>query len=103
MVFLGYYSDTDIVKLVGWLFVFILGTTLLGYGGTGVEYQTGQNVSKTETFNDTYSASEYTVINDYETYNNKTLAFYILVLGMLGFSSVFYQFRNTRQQQGEND
>jgi hypothetical protein len=103
LIFLGYYSDTDTVKIVGWLLVFILGYTLLGYNSTGVDYQTGQNITKTDNFNDTYSVATYDINYNYVTYTNKTLGFYIGVLGMLGFASVFLEIKKGRKEGDDNE
>lgn len=116
LLFLGYYSKTDSVKLVGFGIIFLLGVTLMDLNipgldtSGGIEYKNytdtmyvyGHNFSgyhwdyvdpNTHTFeNDAFifhTLQEY----DYAKYTNHTIGFLISICGFLGWVSIFLDYR----------
>lgn len=83
VIFLGYYSEVDILKITGFMFLFVLGTVLFGFNGGGVSYHDGDNL--------TVSGSQTIVTPLYTDYNNHTFGFFTSVIGIIGFASVYLQ------------
>ena len=88
IVALGYYVEIDILTMTGFLFVFMLGIIVMGVNSSGVMYHDGDLLNTT--------ASITTITPNYSYYINHTLGFFISVLGLLGFASVFYNLRKSR-------
>jgi len=80
---LGYYSDVDILKITGFMFIFVLGTVLFGFGGGGITYHDGDIINTTGVIS--------VITPSYSEYNNHTFGFFISVIGIIGFSSVYLQ------------
>jgi len=85
MIFLGYYSNTDVLKIVGYLFIFVLGTTLAGITGDGIQYHAGDTITNTGLVS--------TVAPIYTYYTNHTLGLYTSIVALLGFISVYVQYK----------
>lgn len=94
IIYLGYYTkpDTEVLKIVGYLFIFILGTTLAGIGSSGIQYHSGDIINDTGTL--TYVTPQYSY------YTNHTLGLYTAIVSILGFISVYLQWKSGG---GEND
>ena len=88
LIFLGYYSETDILKVVAYGLIFMLGFMLISDTPFGsvqdCEYLTSSVVTNNETatHNNTYVC---------QNIENRTFGFWIAVLGVLGFASVYLQ------------
>lgn len=107
LLFLGYYSKVDVIKVLGYGIIFTLSFFMLSYGGT-LEYKTGEIITNnmacggcadtrfsTNTTNATniYIASINTV-DTYTTYENKTLGFLMGLIGFFGWLSVYFDYKS---------
>ena len=117
LIFLGYYSDTDVLKIVAYGFIFMLGFMLISETSFGnvqdCEYLgnytnnvyvyganfTGYHWDYDFDLNPSH-APDYELfhVKEYPTYNyscqtieNRAFGFWISVLGVLGFASVYLQ------------
>jgi len=84
-IIMGYYSETDSLKLVGWTFILILGFTIAGAGGSGISYHDGDNI--------TVSGSTTVITPNYSSYNNHFFGYWIMVLSFVGFAAAFFDRR----------
>lgn len=113
-IFIGYFSDVDVLKIVGYGLIFILGIMLFSptfFGNVEKCDYLGNYSNNVYSYGENYSGyhwdydyslnpSESTVrlfhVKEYPTYNyncetieNKTIGFWVALLGIFGFISVF--------------
>lgn len=82
----GYSFDGDILKLVGYTFLFILGMTLLPVvDDSGILYHDGDNV--------TVSGSTTVITPLYSSYTSHLLGFVTVILAVGGFALTFFERR----------
>lgn len=106
ILFLGYYSKVDSIKILGYGSLFVLGIILLGYGDT-LEYKSGEIINnnmacggcyETRFSNTTGNITGFYVASTsqtdiYSDYTNKTLGFLLSTLAFLGWLSVYFDIR----------
>lgn len=128
LIFLGYYSDTDVLKIVGYGLTFILAIMLFQpafYGSvesceylgnyTNNVYSYGENYTGYHwDYDYTLNPSESTVrlfhVKSYPTYNytcqdvqSRPIGFWIALLSIFGFISVYLDRKNTSYGGGFDD
>jgi len=92
IVIIGFWKKNDVMKLTGFLLMFLLSFTLIG---NNLEYQTGYNSTTNYTYNEMSKngtlLSESTITNfNYSSYEGtKTYGIYLVILSILGWVSVF--------------
>lgn len=85
VIFLGHYMNVEVLKIVGYGFVFLLGFTLLN---GDLKYHDGDNLTHTPT------TSQVTPL--YSSYQNIQFGLYTCVMAMFGFVAVFFQWKQKR-------
>ena len=83
---LGYFMNIDLFRIVGIVFVFLLGTIFMA---SGLEYKSGSTVTTVGATN--------TIVNNYTTYDNHTIGFYITIAGALGFVWIMLDRKRRRE------
>ena len=116
LIFLGYYSETDILKVVAYGLIFMLGFMLISetpFGSVEDCEYLGNFTDDQYTYGDNYTAYHWDYLNapspsedgvrlfhvkEYSTYEytcqtiqSRAFGFWIAVLGVLGFASVYLQ------------
>lgn len=81
LVGLGYYMDVDVLRILGFFFIFILGIILIN--GGGIEYHTGDSINQT--------GSQTTVIKDYATFDDWRINIFLAIVGGMGITLVLAQ------------
>ncbi|MCP4648875.1 MAG: hypothetical protein GY853_02170 [PVC group bacterium] len=124
LIALGYYSDTDVLKIVAYGFIFMLGVMLFAptfFGNVEDCEYLGNYTNSYYVYGDNYSSYHWDYVNapspsedgvrlfhvvEEPTYKytcqeieNKAFGFWIAVLGVLGFASVFFQRKGGRIEQ----
>lgn len=109
LLFLGYYSEVDTIKILAYGLIFLLAVIIGGYGDN-LYYKTGENISYTYGDNFTSYHWDYdfstspksptdaylfhtTKVYNYATYENTILSFLMATLSFLGWLSVYFNFR----------
>jgi len=123
LLFYGWYSRTDLPRLMGFLLIFLLGTFFEPAIPGNIEYLSGNNISEYYIYGDNYSGYHWDYANPppscppnnldcvrlfhterienniYSEYTNHTLGFYIMMMGLLGFILVMV---DRRKEEVEN-
>jgi len=120
LIFLGYYSDIESLKIGSFTILFLLGVVLMVSGvdyvagiDTNTTYQYGNNFTGYHWDYDTGTAPTLTPSDDpsflfhtmkyespnYVNYTNHTIGFILAVIGALGFLEVFFQYGNRRRRE----
>ena len=124
LLFYGWYSRTDLPRLLGFLLIFLLGTFFEPAIPGNIEYLSGKNVSEVYVYGENYSdyhwdyntdppvcsnPNDFSCVNlfhkniiennIYSEYTNHTLGFYIMIMGILGFILVMV---DRRKEEVEN-
>ena len=84
---LGYFTNIDLFRIVGIIFIFLLGTIFMA---SGIEYKSGSTVTTVGAVN--------TIVNNYTTYDNHTIGFYITIAGALGFVWIMIDRKRRREE-----
>ena len=85
LIFLGYYSNTITIKILGFGLIFILGVVLLGYGET-LQYQTLTTINEINSTTSNITAS-------YSNYTNKSFGFILSTLAFFGWLSCYLDYK----------
>jgi len=121
LLFYGWYSRTDLPRLLGFLLIFLLGTFFEPAIPGVIEFKSGENVSSYYVYGNNFDGYHWdgynttapvqtdkgawlfhseTIENDiYTEYSNHTLGFYIMIMGLLGFVLVMV---DRRKEEVEN-
>jgi hypothetical protein len=78
---LGYYIDVDILKILGFFFIFVIGITLIN--DDGIQYQTGETI--------TTDGTTSTVIKNYADFDDWRFNVFLSIVGAMGMTMVFIQ------------
>lgn len=118
-IFIGYFSDADVLKIIGYGLVFILGVMLFQptfFGNVEICETLSNHTHKDYVYSDNFSDSFHwdaespppnndgaVIFHIHETneyievcqeIQNRTIGFWITLLGLIGFIIVFYERRN---------
>lgn len=75
-VFFGWYMRTDVLRIIGFSFLFLLGVVMTpGFPGS-IDVPNGQTI--------TMDNGTYTVANTYLEYQNVTFGFFMQIMGAFG-------------------
>ena len=123
LLFYGWYSRTDLPRLLGFLLIFLLGTFFEPAIPGNIDYLSGKTINQTYVYGDNYSNTHWAYDTDsptcnpsnldcvalfhietienniYSEYTNHTLGFYIMIMGLLGFVLVMV---DRRKEEVEN-
>lgn len=93
LIFLGYYSKTDILKIVSYGLIFMLGFMLISQTPFGAvqDCEHLQTSADQNTTNPNDALWHYNYTYTCQDIENRTFGFWIAVLGVLGFASVYFQ------------
>ena len=105
ILYIGYYGKIEVVKVLAFGLLFVLGGVMLGYV-ENIEYKSGETLnnnmacggcvdsrlSNSTNATNIYLASTVST-NIYSEYSNQTLGFLICVLSFLGWLSVYFDLR----------
>ena len=75
---LGYYIDADILKILGFFFIFVLGIALIN--GDGIQYKSGDTVVTT--------GDTSVVTHQYDDYDNWQVNIFLAIIGGMGITYV---------------
>lgn len=110
LLFLGYYTKIDTIKILSFGIIFVLGVVLFGYGDT-LQYQIGKSNIYEYGNNFTGEHWDYSASSipsgaktgeflfhieehySYQTYTNNLLGFLMSTLAFLGWLSVYFDYK----------
>jgi len=119
--FYGWVTKTDLPRLIGFLLIFLLGAMIEPSLPGSIEYKTGVNSSFYYVYGDNYSGYHWdyaspapscnpndldcvklfhvkgTDTNMYSTFEDHTIGFYIMIVGMLGFIMIMLERKRNRR------
>lgn len=90
-IFYGWYAKVDMPRIIGFLFIFLLGAMFTPSLPGNVEYKSGETHS--------VSGNVTTVTYDYSEAGNHTLGFYLSIAGILGVVLIMV---DRRREEREN-
>lgn len=95
LIVLGVAFEYPESAIIGFTFLFILGTVFLF---TGLQYQTGESVTMNATaINANLTQTISTTTYNYTTYKNHNIGFWLCVLGLAGFVASLLNVRRARE------
>ena len=124
LLFYGYYSKTDLPRLMGFLLLFFLGSAIMPSLPGTVEYCDGKNLTTIYQYGNNFTGYHWdydtgtapdgpqldaylfhTMEIDtciYSTYQDHTIGFYIMLTGLLGFILIMFERRKRRSEDVED-
>jgi len=91
LIFLGYYSNIDVLKILGFGIIFMLGVVLLGYGET-LQYHNTTTITEV-------NATLTTITPSYSNYTNKTYGFLFSTIAFFGWLAVYLNIRGLKNER----
>jgi hypothetical protein len=88
LIALGHYIQTDVIKILGFLFIFLLGFAFLN---DGLDYKTGDTVVT--------SGGTSTITYNYATYTNATMSIFTIIIAVMGWILIFVQNKSDSIQE----
>lgn len=104
LIIIGAYTQDDAYQLVGFLFLFLLGTYLLGGFDTGLDLPTGENTTINFTYspdNSTILSADEVTVKNYESYENKTFGFFLAVGSALALIITLFRLGREKRRDEE--
>jgi hypothetical protein len=89
LVFIGYWRQADVFKIVGWTFIFVFSFNILL--GT-LEYHSGDLILDDST--------QITITKQYTNYQDNFLGMFLAVVSFFGFILTFYDMKAAKLQGG---
>jgi hypothetical protein len=92
----GHIGKVQILSLIGFTFIFILGVLLMS---SGINYQVGETITTTYNYNnDTLVSDTQTMTIEYDGFTHKTFGFYLAVLAGFGFAWIFLDYKSRGEE-----
>ena len=88
LIITGYYAESPVIQIVGYGLMFLTSFPLIT---DNLEYKVGENTSYVYGTNNTLISDS--MVNTYVSYGDYRFGYYLAVASVLGFASVFFQWR----------
>lgn len=86
--------------IIGFFFLFLLSFVIMN---GNLEYQTGENVTTTFTYNNNLTNSSHEVsVYNYDNFNDPTsrmMGYYLAIASAIGFACVLYSLKGSREEE----
>lgn len=87
-IFLSYYRDVEILRIVGFTIMFILSLVVMNVGSSGIEYHDGDII--------VMNATNVEVTPQYSSYTSHTIGYILAVMSVVGFATVWWDRRSEK-------